>query len=87
MPALPLREGDAVSQWGNLTESEARLQLARAVVTLQEIADCDEHGHTGMTWAQNEAWACLRDMRTLIEPRPADEDDWERTALESEALT
>jgi len=52
---------------GNLTEREVREQLARATVTLQEIADCDEHGHTGMTWAQNQAWACLRDMRTLVE--------------------
>jgi hypothetical protein len=37
----------------------------RAAETLREIADCDETGHTGMTWAQEEARKALKDMRSI----------------------
>ena len=39
--------------------------LERAAQTLREIADCDETGHTGMTWAQEEARKALKEMRTI----------------------
>ncbi len=39
--------------------------LERAAQTLREIADCDETGHTGMTWAQEEARKALKEMREI----------------------
>jgi hypothetical protein len=45
-----------------------REQCDRAVSTLREIAECDETGHTGMTWAKHEVEICIADMRSLEEP-------------------
>ena len=39
--------------------------IRRAAQTLRDIADCDEEGHTGMTWAQNEARQALKDIRSI----------------------
>lgn len=48
---------------------DAEAMLKRAAETLKEIADCDEEGHTGMTWAQHEAKEALTDMRSIGEDR------------------
>lgn len=49
----------------------AEEMLKRAAETLREIADCDEGGHTGMTWTQhearkNEAWRLVNHIEHAI---------------------
>ena len=47
-----------------ITSSDA---LARALNTIRDIEFCDESGHTGMTWAQEECRRCLKDLRSLLD--------------------